>query len=298
MTAAALRLVGDDPRLLAQVFSTRFIRQLASQHCLWPGVRMRPLLALVDGKGSLGEAFDAAYRLLEREYRCEYVYKNAIISRAPAGAHAITGLRVFMSIADVAVAGPTGATAYEIKTDLDSFARLELQLLSYSRCFEHVNVVTSPAKAARAMQATPAHVGVITMDDEHTLTVVRESDGGLKRLELGSLFPILRKNELHSILATHCGYTVPERPTPYEYHTRYELFMALPIEIAYPAFIAALQSRDSRSRAAAIGAALPLSLQGIAAGLVLSTAAWKRLGDNMCRPAAQFALEANARAII
>lgn len=296
MTAATLRSV-DDLRLLAQVFSTRLVRLLASKHHPWPGQRMMPLLAHADGKGSLGEAFDSAYRLLEREYRCEYVYKNAIISGAPAGAHAMTGLRVFMSIADVTVAGPAGATAYEIKTDLDSFTRLELQLPSYSRCFEHVNVVTSPAKTNRAMQVTPAHVGVLTMDNEHALSVVRESEGGLERLELASLFPILRRNELHSILETHCGYTVPQQPTPYEYHTRYELFMALPLEIAYPAFIAALQRRDCRSREAARAAALPLSLQGIAAGLVLSSAAWKRLGDIMCCPVAEFALGGNARVL-
>lgn len=292
---AAARQVHDDPRLVAQAFSTRLVRLLASQHHPWPSQRLTPLIALVDGKASLGEAFEAAYGVLQREYRCEYVYKNEIISRAPAGAHTMTGLRVFLSIADVTVAGPNGAAAYEIKTDLDSFTRLELQLMSYSRCFEHVNVVTSPAKAMRAVETTPPHIGVLTMDDEHALTVAREAAGGLGRLELASLFPILRKDELHTILQAHCGYTAPERPTVDEYHTRYELFMALPMETAYPAFVAALQGRDRRSREAAYAANLPVSLHGVAAGLALSNAAWKRLGQLMCQPAAQFALGVNPR---
>ncbi|SKO00917.1 Uncharacterised protein [Mycobacteroides abscessus subsp. massiliense] len=292
---AAARPGDDDPRLVAQVFSTRLVRLLASQHHPWPSQRLAPLIALVDGKGSLGEAFEAAYGVLQREYRCEYVYKNEIITRAPADAHTMTGLRVFLSIADVAVAGGHGAAAYEIKTDLDSFARLELQLLSYSRCFEQVNVVTSPAKAMRAVETTPVHIGVLTLDGEHALTVVREPAGGLGRLELAALFPILRKDELHTILQAHCGYTAPERPRADEYHTRYELFMALPLETAYPAFVAALQRRDQRSREAACAADLPASLHGVAAGLVLSNVGWKRLGDLMAQPASQFAPGANSR---
>lgn len=172
---------------------------------------------------------------------------------------------------------------------------MELQLLSYSRCFEHVHVVTSPSKAVRAVETTPPHIGVLTMDDDHALTVAREPAGGLSRLELASLFPILRKNELESILQTHCGYTAPERPTVCEYRNRCELFMALPIEVAYPAFVAALQTRDSRSREAAAAANLPPSLHGVAAGLALSNAAWKRLGQIMCQPAAEFAFGVNPR---
>lgn len=292
---AGARQVHDDPRLVAQAFSTRLVRLLASQHHPWPSQRLTPLIALVDGKGSLGEAFEAAYGVIKREYRCEYVYKNEIISRAPEGAHTMTGLRVFLSIADVTVAGPNGAAAYEIKTDLDSFTRLELQLLSYSRCFEHVNIVTSPAKADRALRTTPPHIGVLTMDNGHALAVAREPAGGLGRLEMASLFPILRKDELHTILQRHCGYTVPDGPTVYEYRTRLELFMRLPIETAYPAFVAALQSRDLRSRDAARAAKLPSSLQGVAAGLALSNAAWKRLGQLMSQPAADFALGINPR---
>lgn len=60
---------------------------------------------------------------------------------------------------------------------------------------------------------------------------------------------------------------------------------------------AATLRSDYRSREAARAAALPLSLQEIAVGLVLSSAAWKRLGDIMCCPVAEVALGGNARVL-
>ncbi|KDP00471.1 sce7726 family protein [Mycobacterium avium subsp. hominissuis] len=277
-------------RELASAFSTRVVRELSKPHpALWARERIVPIAELVDADAPLRLAFEAAHAQLASTYRCEYVYKAAVIKQAIAtepSAHAMTGLPVFLSIADVAVAGEA-ASAFEIKTDLDSFTRLELQVLSYSRCFEYVHVVTSEAKAARVLDALPEHVGVRALDDDSlTLTTARPASGGHSRLDPVSLFRVLRQSERLAVLHRQLEYTA-DVPSALLYRRTAELFTSLPIDAAYQEFVTELRHRDARQRAAAAAAALPASLAAAAAGLTLSAVAWQRLGQLLQKPVAQ-----------
>lgn len=273
-------------RELASAFSTRVVRELSRPHpALWACQRVGAVAGLVDGDVSLAGAFDAAYERLVTEYQCEYVYKSALIrhaTHADPTANAMTGLPVFLSIADVVVAG-RAATAYEIKTDLDSFSRLELQLVSYERCFAHVYVLTSERKAPCALDAVPGHVGVMALDDEAVLTTARPACGGYTRLDNTSLFRVLRQPERLAILQRQLGYAV-DVPSALLYRRTAELFASLPIELAYSEFVTELRERDARLRGVAQTVGLPDSLRGAAAGLALSGAAWRRLGATLQSP--------------
>lgn len=274
---------------LASAFSTRVVRELSRPRpALWARQKVAAVAARVDADTSLGAAFDGAYGELAANYRCEYVFKAALIGhslRAEPAANAIVGVPVSMSIADVVVVG-RNATAFEIKTDLDSFARLELQLLSYSKCFEHVCVVVSPERASRALDEVPDHVGVLTVDDR-AVVPVRTPDGGYSRLDMTTLFRVLRQGERLAVLHRQIGYAV-DVPNALLYRRTAELFGGLPIEAAYREFVVELRGRDARQRAAMQAAGLPASLAAAAAGLVLSEVAWRRLGELLARPAGGF----------
>lgn len=278
-----------NPRELALAFSTRVVRELSRPlPARWARERVAPVAELVDGQDTLGAAFQEAYARLVEQYQCEYVYKTELISHAldaEPHAHAITGLPVFLSIADVVIASKS-VSAYEIKTDLDSFTRLELQLISYSRSFEYVHVVTSAAKAQRVLDAVPEHVGVLAFDDSAALATVRAAAGGYARLDIGSVFRVLRKDERLAVLGRLIGYEV-DAPSAVLYSRTYELFADLPMDAVYPEFVAELQGRDGRQRAAAAAAELPRSLVAAASGLMLSGIAWRRLGQLLQRPAAE-----------
>ena len=267
-------------RDLASAFSTRVLRELSRPRpALWARERVAPVAALVDGDTALSVAFGAAYGRLAQDYRCEYVYKTAVIRQAldaEPTATALTGLPVFLSIADAVVVG-AAASAFEIKTDLDSFARLELQLFSYARCFEHVYVVTSAGKTVRALDEVPDHVGVLTLDDAGVVTPARPAAGGLSRLEIASLFRVLRQGERLAVLQRQLGYSA-DVPSALLYRRTAELFMGLSIEAAYEEFVGELRDRDGRQRAAMRAAGLPDCLAAAAAGLCLSAVAWRRLG--------------------
>lgn len=277
-------------RELAAAFSTRVIRELSKPHpAVWARERVVPVAELVDADVPLRLAFEAAHQKLASEYRCEHVYKSAVIKQALAaepGAHAMTGLPVFLSVADVVVAG-AAAAAFEIKTDLDSFSRLDLQMLSYTRCFEFVHVVTSDARTARALDAVPEYIGVHALDGRSsTLTTVRNASGGYSRLDPVSLFRVLRQNERLAVLHRRLGYTA-DVPSAQLYRRTAELFMSLPLDAIYQEFITELRHRHARQRAAAAAAELPPSLVATAAGLTLSAIAWHRLGKLLREPAAE-----------
>ena len=276
-------------RRLALAFSTRSIRALASKHNPWPLDRLVPVVDLADSGATLAEAFDIAYHVMAQDYRCEYVYANTVIRAHRTDretANAIIGLRAFVSIADLVIADQHAA-AYEIKTDLDSFDRLALQLHSYSTCFEHVHVVTSAAKSERAIRETPEHVGVLTRDGDGSLAVVRPPSGGVARIDRSAVFRVLRRDELVRILHRQMGYTV-DVPNARLYRRLNELFMTLPVETAYQEFVTALRDRDLSKRRAARAAGLPSSLCAAAAGLTLTPTAWRRLGEVLQRPAREF----------
>ncbi|MGD9622174.1 MAG: sce7726 family protein [Mycolicibacterium sp.] len=280
----------DLGRQLALAFSTRCIRELAGKNTPWPRDRLAPIIDLAEVDATLGEAFDTAYARLTRDYRCEYVYANSLITAAVASRaaelNAISGLRVSMSIADLVITGEQ-PTVYEIKTDLDGFARLELQLHSYGTCFEHVYVVTSPAKTARTVAETPNHVGVLTLTDTGQVDVARLPSGGLDRIERSSLFRVLRRDELLAIVERQFGYVL-DVPNGRIYQRLNTLFMQLDVETAYREFVIELRRRDCTKRQAALDAGLPASLQAAAAGLTLTPTAWRRLGAQLRRPADQF----------
>ncbi|SLJ76183.1 sce7726 family protein [Mycobacteroides abscessus] len=277
-------------RELANAFSTRVVRELSRpQPALWARQRVSAVAALADPDMPLGAAFDTAYSQLVAAYRCEYVFKTELIHqslRAEPTANALVGMPVFTSIADVVVAGQT-ATAFEIKTDLDSFSRLELQLFSYSRCFENVCVVVSAEKVDRALAAVPEHVGVWAFDSGADLTTARPPTGGYSRLDMTSLFRVLRQGERLAVLRRQIGYTA-DVPSALLYRRTAELFMDLRVEVAYDEFVVELRGRDARQRAAIRAAGLPNSMAAAAAGLVLSRVAWRRLGDLLHSPARQY----------
>ena len=136
------------------------------------------------------------------------------------------------------------------------------------------------------MRELPDHVGVLSVASNTNLHLVRPAAGGTSRLDMTSLFRVLRQNERLAILHRQFGYTI-DVPSAQLYRRTAELFMRLPVDTAYREFEMELRNRDVRSRTATQAAVLPHSLTGAAAGLTLSAVAWRRLGALLQCPAGQ-----------
>ncbi len=104
--------------------------------------------------GNLGKKFETysgylsyVYRILLKEYRCEYIYKNEIINELLLKQYGtrdtvvINEFRVGNSVADMVMFNGV-SKAFEIKTELDSDKRLNGQLTDYQRIFQESYIVT------------------------------------------------------------------------------------------------------------------------------------------------------------
>ncbi|WP_454232230.1 sce7726 family protein [Mycolicibacterium fortuitum] len=272
---------------LAQAFSTATIRQMARSATILPH-RLVPVLDGADPRDTLSTAFDCSYTTLTRDYRNEYVYKNTLLRHAASAAaprgsfNALLELPTGQAVADIVAVGAT-AVAYEIKTDLDTLGRLDLQLGEYSRCFEYVNVVASPARAIRIAERTAEHVGVLAVESTGALTTLRTPSSHSQQISHSCLFRILRRGEILAILQRQMGYQ-PDVPAAKLWSRTAGLFTQIPIDIAHREFVEELRYRDHKSVAQAQAIGLPESLYTNAYALKLARPAWRRLQVHLNRP--------------
>jgi len=91
--------------------------------------------------------FDDLYSLLKENYRNEYIFKNefllTLLKKEYKTKHTfLQEVRIGDNIADMVVVNGK-SIAYEIKTEFDSFVRLEGQLKSYLKVFDKIFMVVS-----------------------------------------------------------------------------------------------------------------------------------------------------------
>lgn len=91
--------------------------------------------------------FEKIYNIFIDKYPYEYVYKNQLLiqllKKEYKSEHIfLQEVPLYNNIVDILVVNGR-TTAYEIKTEFDSFYRLEAQLKSYTKVFDRVFVVTS-----------------------------------------------------------------------------------------------------------------------------------------------------------
>lgn len=165
---------------------------------------------------TLRELFESSYNQLLKNYRNEYVFKNAIAKKILLGRHSInssrlfTELRVETSKADIVIFNGT-THVYEIKTELDTLERLEKQIFNYKKVFEFINIVTVESKLSIIEKQIDENVGLIILTDKYTLKTVRKAKSNLENLDKEALFNLLRKDEYLKIIKNKFGY-LPDVP--------------------------------------------------------------------------------------
>lgn len=155
---------------------------------------------------TLADAFNLAFSTLRKlGNRDDYVYRTALIQKIVLGKHnlrtatILNELRAGSSKADVVILNGT-STAYEIKSERDSFQRLPSQLADYRSVFASVNVVTSPSQANQVLRLVPDDVGVIILSSRFHLQVVREATDLPERTNSLAILSTLRVDEALQVL--------------------------------------------------------------------------------------------------
>lgn len=207
------------------------------------------LLDKIDTSMPLSRFFDLVYNLLFKNYRNEYIYKNAIANKILLGKHSLntssmlTEFRVGRCKADAVILNGT-STVYEIKSELDSLKRLENQLNAYCNIFDHINVITSGSQVAKLEATLPGRVGIQFLTNRNTISTIRESKSNKKNISPDILFDSLRKQEYLKIISSFFG-AVPDAPNTLIYRECKKMFCKMPPETAHDLTINVLRKRNN-----------------------------------------------------
>lgn len=198
-----------DLRAVAKLFSRSVLRSLTEEGGITSFRALAQGCGLVDGKKmggvTVGELLDEGFETLVRDYRNEYVYKNLIARQlmlerhAPGEAVLLSEFRAYESLADLVILNGT-SSVYEIKSELDNLTRLDKQLGDYLKIFDRVNVVTHHSCSATFLKRLPERVGLLELDADGRLGVLREPTSNLDAVSSQAIFYSLRQAEYESIL--------------------------------------------------------------------------------------------------
>jgi hypothetical protein len=214
---------------------------------------------------TVGQLLEWSYEAVHRSYRNEYIYKTALASRIVFGRHSPktssmqVELPVGRSIVDVAIFNGT-STAYEIKTELDSPRRLITQTKDYLTAFEQVYVVTAPVLAGEYTKLCDPRVGILALERNDSLRVVRRATSNLEAVDPHVLFRMLRRDEYVSALEKLIGERIDLPNGLVSSHCE-ALFTSLNKGAAHTLFLGAMRQRTTQAEQVGFLRALPAHLR-------------------------------------
>lgn len=198
-----------------------------------------------------GMIISEIYKFMSKSYRNEYFYQNTLLNKLLLGkysmntATALTQISIGKSKADFILINGK-AVVYEIKTELDTFDRLEHQLDDYFKAFDHVCVVTSEGKYNRAIEIlenTPVGIYVLTKQNTISEKLRKEPIKDNSKLEHTAIFKVLRKREYENILEEYF-HELPNVKQVFYYDECLSLFKKIPICDAYRMMLKQLKIRN------------------------------------------------------
>lgn len=189
------------------------------------------------------------YGIIKKDYRNEYFYKNTLLNKLLLGKHSLTTTTALTEVpvkkakADFVLINGK-AVVYEIKTELDTFDRLDNQLNNYYKAFNNVCVVTCESNYERIEAILKnTDVGICILTDKNRISTRKEPVSNNTRLEYDTMFKILRKNEFEDILLDYYG-ELPITTQVNYYSECFSRFQSIQIDMVYQYMLRELKKRN------------------------------------------------------
>ncbi|SCI39701.1 sce7726 family protein [Intestinibacter bartlettii] len=188
------------------------------------------------------------YKFMNKNHRNEYYYKNTLLNKLLLGRHslntttALTELPIGKSKADFVLINGKGVV-YEIKTELDTFNRLESQINDYYKAFNHVCVITCESNKDKIKHfLNNSNVGICILNKNNKISTIREPIECNDFLNHETIFKILRKKEYEDIILKY--YNELPNTTQFKYYDEcFNLFKQIDIDIMYGEILKILKKR-------------------------------------------------------
>ncbi|OHX22133.1 hypothetical protein BI344_05250 [Chromobacterium sphagni] len=218
---------------------------------------------------------------MEKHYRYEYVYKNSIATKIAINRHSpntttsILEFQVNKSKADLVIVNGT-SSVYEIKTEYDSFDRLNSQIADYKKVFDKINIVTHEGGIDRVAAIVDETVGLIYLDNKMRLKMIKAPESNISNIDQLSIFHCLRQGEYLKILKELKDFE-PQVPAHLIYGVCKEKFLELTVEQAHLGMVKCLKIRGKTPGLSKFINCLPRSLRVLGLAGEMSVGQQERL---------------------
>lgn len=260
----------NTPVLISQIFRKSVFEDIIfkSNHSIWELLLSDSSIKEQLEGLSLLQAFDYLYRIINKNYKNEYVFKNTIAHKILKGRHKLSSnvsyineFHVLNSICDIAIFNGT-STAYEIKTEMDSFDRLESQLVDYKKIFSKIYIVTVQSKTKFMINNLPSEIGIIELTSRNNLSTIREACSSFEELSHAAMLSSLKYSEMLVMMKNLFDYE-PSRSPKKTKQDCINLFESMPINYAHDCFVKILRQRCLNKSEKELIERLPYSLLGL-----------------------------------
>lgn len=152
------------------------------------------------------------YRIIAKDYRCEYIYKNEIINKLLINKYgtkntiALNEFRVQNSIVDFALFNGE-SKAFEIKTEYDTKKRLERQIEDYSKLFQKCYIVVPEELYHEYGKCISENVGIVVLVREKGKIKLEEIKNAIinENIDTNVLMRSIRAIEYRNIVTEYFG---------------------------------------------------------------------------------------------
>ncbi|MDH7942523.1 sce7726 family protein [Pseudohongiella sp. SYSU M77423] len=285
-----------DTATLARFFSPGVLSDLGSSSHSSLASRLFRQLNLhrfFDLDNTVGQFYDRLFSRLIRDYRFEYVFKNAIAEKRFLGVHNLNTAFMLTEFgaagckADAVIVNGT-SHVYEIKTAMDDFTRLGSQLSAYARIFDYITVVTEERLFAAAERFLPVEVGILTLADRGYQFRVRGNyrapASNKRNTKPEAVFDSLTRQEYLTILNNEFGICLKGLPNTKVYTEAKRLFSTLAPELAHDYMVGVLRLRSNALSLREHLDSLPCSLKAAALSLRLNRAQQEQFVSRLNSP--------------
>lgn len=272
---------------LSKIFSPKILKELSkngTSSYLLEILKNTGLYDRLDLEKNLNVLFDDIYKVLNKKYRNEYIYKNTIIRKILLSKHSINTANLINecvvgnSKADCVIFNGT-STVYEIKSEFDSFYRLDKQLQDYQKAFEFIFVVVPEKSVEKILKYLESdYIGIMTLNNNGTLTTIREAKSNKTNFDKEMIFNLLRRDEYVQIIEKYFE-KLPEIPNTRIYDFCKKSFLELDIEIIHNNVIKLLKNRRDKQCHKDLVKEMPKSLKALSIQINFT----KREKDNLLK---------------
>ncbi len=268
-------------RILSKVFSPPIFQKIVREEDFIPFEKKITKYFFENSCNSNLDIIKTLYKFLQKQYRCEYIYKNNLFiniieEHGLKDTLTINELKVGISKADLVLLNGS-IRIYEIKTELDGLSKLSKQLNDYQKFANKVYIVTDEKYAKKLMlEYCDTNIGIIVFNDKNKLETIKDSCDNSSLFEFDTIFKILRKQEYLDLVVDNFGLIPPVSNTKI-FKTCYEMLSTIDIIDFQNQVLNKLKSRKLAEPELLKSSKTPIELKHICNSLDFSKQEYQKL---------------------